>query len=608
MQRDDLVFFYLSHDNSNTKRRLPAWSIRTKLVLIFLAVTVIPLCISSLLTYENSINTLRDEYINNNLKVLQQGGQNISNYLEELNQLSLSPYKNNVFMRNASFDQLDFSGTQYNENFLKSILFSRKDIAYLYYYITDSKILYSFSKQLYSSRVFSEIENEEWLKKTMVSQNGFFIAPKSKFVNYSNIGTSNANEVFTINRTIKDISNSKVLGVLSLVIDNKKLGEMCNSISSENEVVALFDNIGKVYYSSNLNIEFINQLIQKKQLEKDSGYYSLINDQGKSIVVFSKTYGNLILVKYIPYSLLASSSEKSLRMSTIIIIIASLAVIVLSILISYSITLPIKRLVNNMKKVGEGNFNIHIPHISNDEIGLLTARFNEMTEKVNSLINSEYKLKISKKNAQLRALQAQINPHFIYNALQSISTLAIRKEAPEIYTMTNAIANMLRYSLKSSNDLVTLSTEIDNMNNYLYVQKVRYSGRLKVDINIEDSVREFMVPRLILQPLIENSIKYGIDDEKPEEAIVISATNEGEFIAITVKDTGRGIDQNRLDMIREWLKQDEDLLDDGEHMGIKNVINRMKLIYGEISELTLDSKIGEGTCITLRMPLNHEKE
>lgn len=583
-------------------------SLTAKLIFIILAATLVPLCISSLISYNNSIYILQDEYIKSNLKVVDQCSQNITNYFDGLNQLSLSLYSSE-FMNNINFEPTDFSGNQTNEKFLKSILFSREDIVYLYYYIYKSKVLYSFSKQMYANDYFPQLEDEDWLIKTVSNPNGAYLAPEGKFINYKSIGNSDSDNVITYNRKIKDISTGNVFGVLSLVIDNKRLGELCKSITSDNEVVALANSAGEVFYYNSLKKEYIKQLIQNEQIkDKNDGYYTLTIDNIKNIVIFSKTFNGLILLKAMPYSLFENNSKKLLKTNTVIIVITFAAIMILSILISYLITLPVKHLVENMKKVGEGNFNIKASHASNDEIGQLANIFNEMTCKINFLINSEYKLKIAKKNAQLRALQAQINPHFMYNALQSIGTLAIRKEAPEIYAMANAIANMLRYSLKSSNDLVTLGTEIENMDNYLYVQKVRFGGRLNVDTNIDDGIRGFMVPRLILQPLIENSIKYGIDDEKPEESITINAKPEDGYISVTVRDTGRGIDQSRLDMLREWLEQEDDLLGDGEHLGIKNVLNRMRLIYGEKATLTIESKTGEGTGIIIKMPVNYETE
>lgn len=581
-------------------------SLTVKLTMIMLAITVVPLCISSFVSYNNSISILQDEYITSNLKLVDQCSQNISNYLDGLNKLSLSLYSSE-FMSNISFEPTDFSGTQANEKFLKSMLYSREDIVYLYYYIYKRKVLYSFSKQMYADNYFPQLENDEWFIKTVDTPNGLYMGYEGDFINYKNIGTVDAQRVITYNRKIKDISNGKILGVLSIVLDNDKIGEYCKSIASESETVALSDREGEIFFCNNK--KDIKNFIKKEDLtEKNNGYYTLTIDDTKNMIIFSKTANGLILLKVLPFKLLESSSKKSLKMNALIIIISFGAVLVLSVLISYSITLPIKRLAKNMKRFAGGEFNIDAMHVSNDEIGLLTDKFNEMTGRINFLINSEYKQKIAKKNAQLRALQAQINPHFMYNALQSIGTLAIRREAPEIYAMVNAIASMLRYSLKSSNDLVTLSTEIENMNNYLYVQKVRFGGRLNVETVIDNSIMDYQVPRLILQPIIENSIKYGIDDEKPTETIIIRAISEDNFIYITIIDTGRGIDVNRLDMIREWLRDEDDLIGDGEHLGIKNVLNRMKLIYGETALMTIESNLGEGTIIKLRMPINYERE
>lgn len=205
-------------------------SLTAKLIFVILAITFLPLCISNIISYNNSFYTLLDEYIKSNMNVVNQCSKNISNYFDELDQLSLSLYSSQ-FMSNITFDPTDFSGTQTNEKFLKSILFSREDIVYLYYYIYKSKILYSFSKQMYANNYFPQLEDEEWFVKTMGNQDGLYLAPGGKFINYKNIGYSDIGNVIFFNRRIKDISTGNTFGVLSLIIDNRRLGGLCKSIT-----------------------------------------------------------------------------------------------------------------------------------------------------------------------------------------------------------------------------------------------------------------------------------------------------------------------------------------------------------------------------------------
>lgn len=578
-----------------------------KIFLILLATTVLPICISSYFTYQNSLSILQNSYINTNVRLVKQGSQNISNYLDSVNQVTLGLYKDRKFMDNVTFDEMDFSGTKYNEQVLNNILFSRDDITYLYYYVTPSKTLYSFSRQLYASKAYPAFASSRDYRSTISKANGMYIAPESKFVNYCGIGYSTSDHVITFNRHIKDIATGNTLGLFSMALDNRKLGQLCDDITNEDETVLLSNSEGEIYYSNQQIGNTADLLSNKKLKEQDNGYCTLSINGQTSIVVFSKSFDHMTLIKIIPYSILEKSIVQSLNINAIILIFSIIFIILLSVLLSFSLSMPIKNLAKSMKKVSAGNFNVQMPPTRrNDEIGLLIDLFNEMAEKINLLINSEYKLRIAKKNAQLSALQAQINPHFMYNALQSIGTLALRKNAPEIYAMSSAIANMLRYSLQSSTEMVPMSTEIDNINNYLYVQKMRFGKRLNIEIRIDDEVKGFPVPKLILQPLVENSIKYGIDDNKLEESITIEASRTDDFVVITVADTGKGMNSKSFEMIQEWLKQDDDMLQNGEHIGFKNVFNRIKLIYGEQAQVDLYSEAKVGTTVIIHIPLNKE--
>lgn len=575
-----------------------------KIFLILFAATVLPIGVSSYFTYQNSLSILQNSYIDTNVRLIKQGGQNISNYLDSVNQITLGLYKDRKFMENVTFDEMDFSGTKYNEEVLNNILFSRDDISYLYYYVTPSQTLYSFSRQLYASNRYPAFAESPNYRNAVSKSNGMFIAPENRFVNYCGIGYSTSDNVIMINRHIKDIKTGNTLGLFALALDNRKLGQFCRDITNKDETVLLTDEEGRIYYSDDSLRSAAGFLANRKIKDQEDGYYTTTINNQKNIVVFGKAYDNLILVKVIPYRILENSIAQSMNVNTVIIFFSIAFVIILSVFISFSLSKPIKDLTKSMKKVSAGNFDVQMsPTGRRDEIGILVDIFNEMAKKINALINSEYKLRIAKKNAQLSALQAQINPHFIYNALQSIGTLALRKKAPEIYSMSSAIANMLRYSLQSSTEMVPISTEIDNINNYLYVQKMRFGKRLCVEINVDDEVQNVQVPKLILQPLVENSIKYGIDDSKLEENITIHAVKKENFVEITVADTGKGISGKSYEMIQKWLKQDDDMLQNGEHIGFKNVFNRVRLIYGEQARIDLFSEAGAGTKVTIHIPL-----
>lgn len=197
--------------------------------------------------------------------------------------------------------------------------------------------------------------------------------------------------------------------------------------------------------------------------------------------------------------------------------------------------------------------------------------------------------------------QAQVKPHFINNTLQAMGTLGLKKGAKDVYLMANALARTLRYTLRPTAELIPLSSELENMNDYLYIQKILWGEQLHTTIQIEDGLNDWPVPVLILQPLVENAVKHGLDNS-PEGSIHVSIHRVNEKLAITVSDDGRGIPAATLKMLQEWLLMKENVNQTQEHIGILNIVNRMQLIYGEEASLTIDSKLNVGTTIDIILP------
>jgi Putative regulator of cell autolysis len=578
-------------------------SLTLKLFIILLVSAVLPVSVSFIFSYVNSLNALEENYISSNIKTIKQDGQNISNYFDNINNLTLGLYRDSKFYRNISFEPTDFTGTQYNEQCLEEILFSRRDITYLYYYIAKRKTLYSFSKQLYTSQEFPYYGKTSNNSESSRSYNGIFINPRQNFINYSNIGYSSAQKVIIFNRNMENISTGKSIGVFSIVLDSSVVGKYCDEISDKDELVALTNRSGQIYYSNKPYVSVQNYISKNGLRNNSSGYYIQEVVGVRNIILYCKTFNGMFLIKAIPYSILQNSVAKSLSINFYIIILTIIIVTALSVFLSIYLSVPVRKIVKSMNRLSLGNFNVQVPALSRkDEIGLLIDGFNNMAAKIDNLINSEYKMRIAKKNAQLSALQAQVNPHFIYNALQSVGTLALRKNAPEIYSMSSAIANMLRYSLQNSSEMVTIRTEIENINNYLYIQKVRFGPQLQVELMVDKDIEDFLVPKLILQPLVENSIKYGLDGYKTSEIVSVTVKKESDIVIIRVSDTGRGMNEKSIRMAKEWVHQNDDVIKSGEHLGFKNVFNRISLIYGDSVEIDIESELNVGTKITIKIP------
>lgn len=266
----------------------------------------------------------------------------------------------------------------------------------------------------------------------------------------------------------------------------------------------------------------------------------------------------------------------------------------------YAMARPIRKLSGAMGQVQKGDFAVRVPNRRKDEIGELTESFNYMLDEINTLIRQVYQEKIAQKNAEVQALQAQINPHFLYNTLDSVNWMLIDRGDMDISDIIVSLGKLMRYSIEDEQALVPLEREMEYVLCYLKLQKNRLEDRLEYEVEAEKGLESFKVPKLILQPLVENAITRGIEPGKRKGKIRIRAENQGEEILIAVEDNGQG-------MTLEQLKQLKDEVPEGERegrtgIGVRNVDRRLRLHYGEQYGLTIESRYREGTSVRFLIP------
>ncbi|MNZ91792.1 Sensor histidine kinase YpdA [compost metagenome] len=275
--------------------------------------------------------------------------------------------------------------------------------------------------------------------------------------------------------------------------------------------------------------------------------------------------------------------------------------VIIVVLISNAITKPVHNLAQQMRRFSEGTFDASAPVKGRDEIAYLTRHFNRMVIRTNDLINERYKMKLIEKNAILKALEAEINPHFLYNALQAISTKALKSGEYEVADMVDALALTLRYCI-SGKDIVYAREELKHIDHYLALQKARFGSRLEVNVEWAESLQELQIPKLSIQSLVENSIKHAVEKVSEPITVTIRAALEGSRACISVHDNGPGITEVRMKQIlQSFHTQWED--QEGENIGLKNLNTRLKLLYGDDAELVIQSDSdGSGTTMMMLIP------
>jgi len=285
--------------------------------------------------------------------------------------------------------------------------------------------------------------------------------------------------------------------------------------------------------------------------------------------------------------------------------IASLCIgILLSALLSNRITSPIRILVNtmnNVKLTGNLKVNLNLP-VGRDEVSILYRSFNDMMRQINTLISEVYEGQIREKDAELRALQAQINPHFLYNTLDSINWLAMDSGNDQIVFINSALADLFRYTTDNSSNLVTLKDELDQVKNYVNIQSICYENRFEVTYNIEPDILDTVCPKLILQPLVENAILHGIEKSEKPGHIHISGMMDKNIVSVSIYDNGAGCN---VDKLNAFIGGDHDFVATSQGYGIKNVNQRIKLKFGEDFGLRYENNVrNEGITAIITLPLS----
>lgn len=310
------------------------------------------------------------------------------------------------------------------------------------------------------------------------------------------------------------------------------------------------------------------------------------------------------------YSVIQSSnlfSHKNAIGSSILftVIMVAFFTALLVIIISYSLTTPIYQLSKTMTQIQNGELNQRISSKRKDEIGKLERTFDFMLDKIEFLINQVYRKDIAQKNAELSALHAQINPHFLYNTLDTINWMLIEKNEFQVSELILSLADILRYSIGDGKQMVNMETELRYVNNYLNIQKSRFEDKLSYCIDIEENAKNAAVPKLLFQPLIENSIQHGIEPGTKHCTIKIFVKKIKDMLTIIISDDGAGIEKNKLSGILNRLKTDNYEFS-SQNIGLVNVNRRMKLYFENNYFFNITSKKNEGTSIFLRFPYMKE--
>lgn len=297
-----------------------------------------------------------------------------------------------------------------------------------------------------------------------------------------------------------------------------------------------------------------------------------------------------------------SDVSTALRTCIIIFIAILLGAVILSRKIMTGITEPIRRLSEATKQAGSGDFAVRAREDSDDELAVLNESFNQMVEKIGQLVEDIRIEQINLRQAELKVLQAQINPHFLYNTLDSIIWLAESGEKEQVVQMVSSLSDFFRTTLSKGRDYITIQEEETHIRSYLQIQQFRYRDILEYEIRIPYELSQYPILKLTLQPLVENALYHGIKNKRGVGHILVSGREEKDRICLYVRDDGIGMKSDRLAHVRNLIDGKEEDLTNPSGFGLFNVNQRLQLNYGTEYGLQIDSVYGEGTTAVTIIP------
>ncbi|OKP98911.1 sensor histidine kinase [Paenibacillus sp. P46E] len=572
-----------------------------KLIVVFVFLISMPITYVSYLSSRSTFNSVLVNATSSASQMADSASNTIDRYVADLKRNTALP----LYNTDVQF-YLEEKGTNWNKNssmsmFLSYLNHTKEEIIAVYLVDKYGLVFYDTGLNIH------ELFPKEWLPEWQRLSEAAGVAPIVQGRHTVRVGASDHREVFSVLRTVTSVSTLKRIGIIIFDIDIslfKGIVDPVNTVTQGNTLIV--DDKGELVYASddpkdpNSGQQEKNLKLLLQHTNGEAGHFQIHLDGKDYLAVYtvSKKTGWTTLVS-IPLARILSPVEKTrntLILTTLAIIAFALFV---ATIISHALTKPLKSMVRLMKQVQHGNLEVWLHPKYNDEIGMLGSHFNRMIVRVKDLLQEVSLTEKRKQKADMRALQNQINPHFIYNTLESIRMLAESSDDPRVAELTYLLGLQMRYGIVRSEEMVTIRHELDHVRNYLHLLQIRFPDKFRLDITVPEALLPLPVIKLVLQPIVENAVFHGLEPKEGPGTLSIGGWEEDGQAVFCVEDDGVGMDSDTLRALNDSLRSGAD----GERFGIglRNVNERIRLHYGPLLGLSVSSEPGRGTRVTLRI-------
>lgn len=568
--------------------------ISTKIMTIYSAILILSVILSGFIYQKIYNRTLSEKVSQVSVQTLHSISSNIFSMLDNAKNLSKVILASNEVQEslketnagNISYADAERIINTHVSRFIEAFPF----ISSIYIFDTQNQ-RYGIDKLPLKSLKINDITDASWYQDVVDARGGFILRLNAGDI-YEDIS---GQQYISLIRVINDIYTQKPIGILILNISDSSFRNSYREILSEygTDIMILDQSNNIVVDFSEFDSSYVSRLIEN---EDQNSIVEKINGKNYLISILRMQKYDWSIISTIPFEELSKESYAFNTAALSILAFNAFLMFLGSLAVSKMISAPIKKLLDSMKGVEKGEFEKVNIDAGNDEIGSLRDAYNIMIEEIKKLINKVVHEQKVKRKAELNVLQAQIKPHFLYNTFDAISSLALMGKNDQVYKVMKFLGSYYRVSLSKGSEVISIKDEVEVVRNYASIQQVRYGDIFDIHYDIDDRANNYKIPKLVLQPLVENALYHGIKPKGEKGNITIHVKYLGDFIELSVEDDGVGIDKGTIEQILN-----NEVKDEIKSFGLKGTIERLKIFYGINNPVTIESS-ENGTKVIIRIP------
>ncbi|MDP4097151.1 sensor histidine kinase [Paenibacillus sp. P96] len=577
-------------------------SIRSKLIITMVLLAVLPIIAITALAAENSRASMESEVINTNLSNLKWTGIYLGEQFSQLNNLIYTIQVSPVLTEYLGDREQDDLSSRLDEQrkifeILNSVYYSAGNhVVGIGLYVHETSTLFMIDSMENNVRTLAA---PPVVYGDLVRQNKDFIIDT----------TGDDPEKFRLIRSINRFENQERLGAITLEIRWSAFNQTLELLGgTEKQRVLIAGNDGKVLYSPSIESALSKEAVERLTAAGPGpGYFRTPQEY-----VFYNTVDplGLRLVKIIPKREIDQTAIATMTYGLLVGTVSAALSVLLAVFLAWRTARPIVKLVQSLQGIDLIDERKVLPARSGrtDEIGLLENNLHDMAIRIRSHIQYEYKINLEKRTAELKALQSQINPHFLQNTLQLIGGMIFAHKPADSYEVIRSLSEMFRYIVREPDHLASLQAELKHLQHYMHIQQKRFQGRLQYTLDVEEETLQSELPKLSLQPIAENAFAHGLESRPENWKLNVSIKRSGTGVLIRISDNGAGMEPDRLAKLRSKLASDADgsgtggIWMSGKSIGLINVAARIRMHFGPAYGISINSEPGKGTDVCICVP------